>query len=89
MSVLEGLGSWEGPLWGGATGAGSRFPCSHSWGFFKRFYLFILEKGEGREKERERNINMWLLFARPLLGYSAHNPGLCPDWELNWQPFGL
>ena len=17
------------------------------------------------------------------------NPGICPDWELNWQPFGL
>ena len=19
----------------------------------------------------------------------AHNPGMCPDWELNWQTFGL
>ena len=19
----------------------------------------------------------------------AHNPGVCPDWELNWRPFGL
>ena len=18
----------------------------------------------------------------------AHNPSMCPDWELNWQPFG-
>ena len=22
-------------------------------------------------------------------GALAHNPGLCPDWELNRQPFGL
>ena len=19
----------------------------------------------------------------------AHKPGMCPDWESNWQPFGL
>ena len=28
--------------------------------FFLRFYLFILEREEGREKERDRNINVWL-----------------------------
>ena len=27
------------------------------WQFFKRFFLF-LEKEEGREKEREKNINV-------------------------------
>ena len=26
--------------------------------FFLRFHLFILERGEGREKERERNSNV-------------------------------
>ena len=32
-------------------------------------YLFIyLQRGEGRKIERERNINVWLLFARPQLG---------------------
>ena len=31
-----------------------------------RFYLF-LERGEGREKERKRNINVWLPLARPLV----------------------
>ena len=35
--------------------------------FFKRFYLF-LERGEGREKERERNIYVWLPPVCPLLG---------------------
>ena len=35
--------------------------------FKKRFYLFS-ERGEGREKERKRNINMWLSLTRPTLG---------------------
>ena len=46
---------------------------------FNGFIYLFLEQGEGREKERERSINVWL----PL------NPGMCPDWELNWRPFGL
>ena len=29
-----------------------------------------------------------LLIGAPT-GNSAHNPGMCPDWESNWQPFGL
>ena len=35
--------------------------------FFLEKYLF-LEIGEGREKERKRNINVWLHFMCPLLG---------------------
>ena len=31
---------------------------------------------------------MWLPLA-PLAGDPACNPGMCPDWESNWQPFGL
>ena len=38
-----------------------RFVC------FLRFYL-VLERGEGREKERERNINVWLPLTWPPLG---------------------
>ena len=34
--------------------------------FKKRFYLF-LERGERREKERERNINVWLPLSCPTL----------------------
>ena len=35
----------------------------------KIFYLFIyfVERGEGKEKERERHINVWLPFVCPLL----------------------
>ena len=55
-------------------------------------YLF-LEGGKRREKKRERNINVWevhrLVVSRmPPTGDLAHTPGMCPDWELNWQPFG-
>ena len=34
----------------------------------KDFTYLFLERGEGREKERERNINVWLPVAHPLLG---------------------
>ena len=49
--------------------------------FLKDFtYLFL----EGKGEERERNIDVWLPLARPLLGNLARNPGVWPDWELNW-----
>ena len=44
---------------------------------------------KGKEKERERNISVWLPLVCPLLGDLAHNPGMCPDWESNCKPFGL
>ena len=37
-------------------------------GFFKDFIYLFLERGEGKEKERERSINVWLPLACPLLG---------------------
>ena len=36
--------------------------------FFKDFIYLILERGEGREKERERNIHVWLPLTCPQLG---------------------
>ena len=59
--------------------------------FFLRFYFF-LERGEGREKERERNIHVWEIHQSVaprthLTGDLAHNPGLCPDWESNQWSF--
>ena len=56
---------------------------------FKRFfkiYLF-LGRGERREKERERNINVWLPFTHPYWRPSPQ-PSTCPDWESNQRPFG-
>ena len=36
--------------------------------FKKDFIYFFLERKEGKEKERERNINLWLPLMCPLLG---------------------
>ena len=33
--------------------------------FKKDFVYLFLERGKGREKERERNIHVWLPLARP------------------------
>ena len=45
-------------------------------------YLF-LDRGEGWEKERERNINLWVPPTHPPTGDLASNPDMCPDWDLN------
>ena len=55
---------------------------------FKDFIYLLLDREEGREKERERYINVWLALACPPTGDLACNPGICPDWESNHQPFG-
>ena len=54
----------------------------------------FLERGEVREKERQRNINA--RQKHPLVGPpmqpardQAHNPGMCPDWESNQWPLAL
>ena len=46
-------------------------------------YLF-LEREEGREKERERNINLWLHLAHSLLGSWPATQECALDWKSNW-----
>ena len=48
----------------------------------------LLESKEGKERERERNIIVWLPLTHPT-GDLACNPGMCPDYELNQWPCGL
>ena len=50
--------------------------------FLKILFIYFLERGKGREKDRERNSNVWLPHA-PHTGDLAHNPGMCPEWESN------
>ena len=57
--------------------------------FFKDCVYLYLDRKEGRERERERNINVWLHLMNPTGGKLAQNSGMCPDWESNRQPFGL
>ena len=51
------------------------------------FLALILEKGEGREKERERNIDVgnvdWLPPICTLTVDGTCKPGMCPDQESN------
>ena len=50
--------------------------------------LFIFRE-RGREGERGRETSMCgcLSYVTPT-GDLAYNPGVCPDWESNQQPFG-
>ena len=57
--------------------------------FFKKnfTYLFILDSGEGREKEREKHQYVVASCMLPT-GDLARNPGICPNCKLNQWPFG-
>ena len=55
--------------------------------FFKDFiYLFLEEEKGGREGEKHQCV---VASHAPPTGDLAWNPGMCPDWESNWGPFGL
>ena len=56
--------------------------------FLKRFYLFIFrERGREGEREVEKHQCVVACHMAPS-GDLACNPDMCPDWELNWRPFG-
>ena len=60
-------------------------PFLHSF-FFKILFLF---RERGREGEREGEKHQCVLASlMPPTGDLACNPGMCPDWESNGQPFG-
>ena len=57
--------------------------------FLKRFIIYYLLLERGREGEREGEKHQCVVATRtPPAGDLACNPGICPDWELNWWPFG-
>ena len=57
---------------------------------FGFFFLFLKTLVIFREKgmEGEKHQCVVASHAPTPLGSLAHNPGKCPDWELNQQPFG-
>ena len=51
-------------------------------------YLFIFRE-RGRVGEREGETHQCVVaFRMPATRDLARNPGMCPYWELNGQPFG-
>ena len=51
--------------------------------FFKTLFILFLERG--REGEKHECV---VAPGAPPTGDLAYNPGMCPDWESNQQPFG-
>ena len=58
------------------------------WVCFKKYFIYwFSERGEGKEKEWEKH---QCVVASHVLstGDLSYNPGMFPDWESNWWPFG-
>ena len=51
--------------------------------FLKDFIYLFFEREEGREKERERNINVWLPLAHSPVGTWPTTQPCALDWESN------
>ena len=56
--------------------------------YFLKDFISSLERGEGREKEKEGNGDVWekhpsVASCLSPSGGLAHHPGMCPDRELN------
>ena len=52
---------------------------------FKDFYLFLEKEGA---KEKERETSMCGCLSHAPYWEPGLNPGMCPDWELNWWSLG-
>ena len=60
---------------------------SDQYTFLDFIYLFLERRGR-REKERKRNMDVWLYLTCPLLGTWPATQPSGPRWESNWWPFG-
>ena len=58
------------------------------WGFFKILFTYFLERGRKGEREGEKHHYVVAFCTSPTVDL-AYNPGMRPDWESNWPPFGL
>ena len=58
--------------------------CTYKFFSFKDLFFFLEGEGE-REEEKQQCV---VASCAPPIGDPACSPGMCPDWESNWQPFG-
>ena len=61
-------------------------PYSSFYLFIFKDFIYLFEREEGKEKERERYIDVQKIHpsvasAAPPAGAPACNRGMCPDWE--------
>ena len=57
--------------------------------FFFNLKILFIYYSTGREGEREGEKHQCVVVSCvPPTGDLARNPGMCPDWESNQQPFG-
>ena len=52
--------------------------------FLKTLFIFREKEGEIEGEKLQCVVTSHMTPTEDL----AHNPGMCPDWELNQQPFG-
>ena len=79
-------------IWGATPPKRNLFIKNCVFILFLRFYLFLERDSKGGRK-RERNTDVrethhLVASCMPPTGDPAGNPGMCPDWESNQQPFG-
>ena len=56
--------------------------------YFLKILFIFRERGRKGEREGEKHQCVVASHAPPTGGL-AFNPGMCPNWELNWWPFGF
>ena len=69
-------------------------PTEYTFRFLSFFFFFLkilfIFRERGREREREGKTHQCVVASHtPTTGDLAHNPGMCPDRELNQWPFDL
>ena len=57
--------------------------------YFLKDIIYLFSESWEREGEREGEKRQYVVASHTSpTGDLAHNPGMCPDWESNQQPFG-
>ena len=55
--------------------------------FFKILFIYFRERGREGEREGEKHQCVVASCVPPTRDLAC-NPGVCPDWESTWRPFG-
>ena len=92
MHLIQGESSGWKRVWHGGLKPLSQTYTTQIWFFKKIIYLFKREGKGGRKRGEKHRCTRAISISCShtlLTGDLACNPAVCPDWELNWWPFGL